>query len=1024
MPSKFSQLLQRFTRVAKPIRYTIYLLFAYALYALSLGVILPAVIENKAPPMLAQQLGREVKLNQVAINPFLLRVRVDGFALQEADGVQAFSQFERLELQLSFWRSLFTLTPTLEYVTLFGPQMRIQRLQQDNQVRFNFSDILDTLAQQTQQTQPPSPQSTESSLPALRIEKIEIASGQFHFQDQLTGAQLNYQGLNLHLQQFDTQAMHLVPADNSSKPTKETQANQYAFAIQGADKSELQLSGQFQLQPLFVDGTVKLQGLTLPPFWPFAKDQMDAAVTDGVVNFSAHYLAQQAGGDFLFAVSDGQFQLSDLTVSAEQQAKITLPRLAVQDIRLSSQTKDIDIAAIELQGLWLDAEFSEQGLDLQRLFRLKNQPAAKVEATAVEDNSDADSAWLVRLEQFSLSETDLNLKEQAQSSGVFWRVYPLSLVVGPVSSDLSAAVDYELSLGLSSSTAAPPQTARGEVTTRGSLDAKALSVQGEMAIEGLDLTQLQPYLTPYVNIDFSQGKLSSQGRYQADANGQASYQGTLSIDQLLLKDGMHHQPLVKWQKMAIDSLHFDAQKHALDIQTIHFNAPYAKVMIAQDKQTNIGHLLVQQSDTQEGTAMSVQSDEASAASKPLAIDIQAITIANGAAYFADESLTPNFASGIEALQGSVRHLSSTPGTKAQVDISGKIDRYAPVTLKGEINPLIEKPYLDLDLLFKSVELTSVNPYSGTYAGYYIDKGQLTLALNYQLQEDQLLGNNHLVIDQLQLGKPSESDLATSLPISLAIALLQDKDGVIDLGLQVSGDVNDPDFSVGGIILQAISNVIVKAVSAPFSLLADLVGADEELNLIAFDFGSSTLNAKEQERLSTLAQALSSRPKLKISVAASVALAQDSKALAEQQLQQTLLQKSGLETLPSDFSASRLSESKPLSQAAMALAETQLSLDIDQERSKVAAQLAEKASEEAVLAEQVETTLMIGLYNQLLNSIEISKNQLSNLAEARAKAVKAFLVDEAQLAPERVFLLDSKTQLRSEESAVELSVSAD
>ncbi|KGK22537.1 hypothetical protein DC58_09870 [Vibrio navarrensis] len=1024
MPSKLTQLLQRFTRVAKPIRYTIYLLFAYALYALSLGVILPAVIENKAPPMLAQQLGREVKLNQVAINPFLLRVRISGFALQEADGVQAFSQFERLELQLSFWRSLFTLTPTLEYVTLFGPQVRIQRLQQDNQVRFNFSDILDTLAQQTQQAQPPSPQSTESSLPALRIEKIEIASGQFHFQDQLTGAQLNYQGLNLHLQQFDTQAMHLVPADNSSKPTNQTQANQYAFAIQGADKSELQLSGQFQLQPLFVDGTVKLQGLTLPPFWPFAKDQMDAAVTDGVVNFSAHYLAQQAEGDFLFAVSDGQFQLSDLTVSAEQQAKITLPRLAVQDIRLSSQTKDIDIAAIELQGLWLDAEFSEQGLDLQRLFRLKNQPAAKVEATAVEDNSDADSAWLVRLAQFSLSETDLNLKEQAQSSGVFWRVYPLSLVAGPVSSDLNAAVDYELSLGLSSSTAAPPQTARGEVTTRGSFDAKALSVQGEMAIEGLDLTQLQPYLTPYVNIDFSQGKLSSQGRYQADVNGQASYQGTLSIDQLLLKDGMHHQPLVKWQKMAIDSLHFDAQKHALDIQTIHFNAPYAKVMIAQDKQTNIGHLLVQQSDTQEETAMSVQSDEASAASKPLAIDIQAITITNGAAYFVDESLTPNFASGIEALQGSVRHLSSTPGTKAQVDISGKIDRYAPVTLKGEINPLIEKPYLDLDLLFKSVELTSVNPYSGTYAGYYIDKGQLTLALNYQLQEDQLLGNNHLVIDQLQLGKPSESDLATSLPISLAIALLQDKDGVIDLGLQVSGDVNDPDFSVGGIILQAISNVIVKAVSAPFSLLADLVGADEELNLIAFDFGSSTLNAKEQERLSTLAQALSSRPKLKISVAASVALAQDSKALAEQQLQQTLLQKSGLETLPSDFSASRLSESKPLSQAAMALAETQLSLDIDQERSKVAAQLAEKAGEEAVLAEQVETTLMIGLYNQLLNSIEISKNQLSNLAEARAKAVKAFLVDEAQLAPERVFLLDSKTQLRSEESAVELSVSAD
>ena len=129
-----------------------------------------------------------------------------------------------------------------------------------------------------------------------------------------------------------------------------------------------------------------------------------------------------------------------------------------------------------------------------------------------------------------------------------------------------------------------------------------------------------------------------------------------------------------------------------------------------------------------------------------------------------------------------------------MDLKGKIDKYAPVTLQGEINPLLQKPYLDLDLVFKSVELTTVNPYSGTYAGHYIDKGQLSLALNYQLQDNQLIGKNHLVIDQLQLGKPSESDLATSLPISLAIAILQDRNGVIDLGLEVSGDVDNPDFS--------------------------------------------------------------------------------------------------------------------------------------------------------------------------------------------------------------------------------------
>jgi len=197
-------------------------------------------------------------------------------------------------------------------------------------------------------------------------------------------------------------------------------------------------------------------------------------------------------------------------------------------------------------------------------------------------------------------------------------------------------------------------------------------------------------------------------------------------------------------------------------------------MITEDKRTNIGELIraeplgdnsAAQSQTKQSqaneapqqTAAKEKNTAKTAADKAFKLDIGSIAIKSGSAYFADNSLTPNFASGIEGLEGKISHLSSTPGTKASVDIKGKIDKYAPVTLRGEVNPLLEKPYLDLDLVFKSVELTSVNPYSGTYAGYYIDKGQLSLALNYQLEDNQLKGDNHLVIDQLKLGKPSDSD---------------------------------------------------------------------------------------------------------------------------------------------------------------------------------------------------------------------------------------------------------------------------
>ncbi|WP_154179208.1 DUF748 domain-containing protein [Vibrio furnissii] len=1058
MSNALSHFAQRFKQAPKPIRYGTYAVSAYAVYAVTLGLITPAVLKAKAPEIITQQTGRSVVLQQVSINPFLLRARIDGFAIQEADEQSAFTQFDRLELEFSFWKSLFTFTPTVDHVTLTGPKIALQRLSAGEHARFNFSDILDTVEANAAQNPPKDEADThDAGIPAFRIGSIEIAQGQFHFKDDVTGAALNYDGLNLNLSQFDSQAYSLALPQNAQDKNLQlaSAANHYNFMIRGVDNSQFTLKGQFQLAPLKVEGDVALQGLTLPPFWPFTADQMQASVTDGMIGFAAHYQLDRETDALRYQVSNGQFNLDHLTISDGQTPKVKLPSLAVHGIGVSSETQTVDIADVQINGLWVDAAMDRQGLDLQTLFQPKQaastktpdaaaQPKSDTEITARTDDSangtangtddnanstdDTAPSWLVRLNQFAMTDTDINVKESVQSSGVFWRVFPLSIKTGPVVSDLNTPIDYDVSLALSSSTRAQPETPRGEIKTSGSLDAKALSAQGQLAITDLDLTQLQPYLKPYVNLTLAKGKFSTQGKYAGDANGQASYQGAAAINTLLIRDTVQNQPLVKWQAMNIDALNFDAKKNTLKINTITFNAPYAKVMIAKDKRTNIGNLVVENKapaakSAPQAKSVAVKTKTSPANQKPLAIDIAAVKLVNGSAFFADNSLTPNFASGIESLQGSVRHLSSTPGTKAQVDIKGKIDKYAPVTLKGEINPLIEKPYLDLDLVFKSVELTSVNPYSGTYAGYYIDKGQLSLALNYKLDNNQLEGNNHLVIDQLKLGKPSESDLATSLPLTLAIAILQDKDGVIDLGVQVSGDVEDPSFSFGSVILKALSNIIVKAVTAPFSLLANLVGSDEELNHIAFAFGDNELSKEEQERLLKLAQALDSRPQLKLSIAASVSANDDSTALAEKQVQQAMLEESGLEAIPDNFSASRIADSEPLADAVETLAKKQLDLSIRQERNKVEQQLIERAEGKEVTDEQIQTTLLLGLYNQLVNATTITPEQLGNLAEARAKAVKTYLVDEAHIAPERVFLLDSKTQLKTESSGVDLTVDA-
>lgn len=632
--------------------------------------------------------------------------------------------------------------------------------------------------------------------------------------------------------------------------------------------------------------------------------------------------------------------------------------------------------------------------------------------------------WFVQLDALNIENYDLNLSEQKlTATPQQWRVYPLNFSTKTITSTLAEPIDYALQLSIND---------KGTLSSQGHVDVTGEAIDADIQLDKLALIQFQPYLAPYVNIQLKSGLLSSAGKLTANAMGKAIYGGSVELDDLAIHDKLRNAPLVKWQKMNINQLDFDQQKNQIKIDHLAFSQPYAKVVIAKDRSTNISDLIVEApiaaSVTKSATTNSAPPAKQTAtepqmasksATPELSLDIQKISFSQGSAYFADNSLTPNFASGIELLEGNITHLSSTPGTKASVDIKGKIDKYAPVTLKGDINPLLDMPYLDLDLVFKSVELTSVNPYSGTYAGYYIDKGQLSLSLNYKLDQNKLKGNNHLVIDQLKLGKPSNSDLATSLPITLAIALLQDRNGVIDLGMEVSGDLDSPSFSVGSIIMTAITNVITKAVTAPFTFLAGLIGSDESLDKISFSAGQFSLSEDEQKSLDKLASALLDRPMLKLSVEGEVDAINDSQAIAERIMKRKLAKLANIEfsALPNDLSPSQFPTQGTLADALVKLYEQEVKADPVQIKDTVIAE----AKDAQLSDDEITTRWHIALYNLSVKAQNVNDGMLGNLAQERAKAVKAYLVDMKKIAPERIFLLESRVSLTQNVAQVSLTI---
>jgi hypothetical protein len=279
---------------------------------------------------------------------------------------------------------------------------------------------------------------------------------------------------------------------------------------------------------------------------------------------------------------------------------------------------------------------------------------------------------------------------------------------------------------------------------------------------------------------------------------------------------------------------------------------------------------------------------ASAKNESMAIAVDAIDIVDGSANYADLWIQPHFAVGIQSLNGSILGLSSNPNSHAKVELKGKVDRYAPVHIWGETNPLAATTYSDIKMNFKGVELTSATPYSGHFAGYKIEKGKLSVDIDYKIENRQLTAAHKFVIDQLELGERVESADAIHLPLKIAVALLKDRNGVIDIDLPVTGSLDDPQFRVGPLIWKAVLNLLTKIATAPFALLGHLFGGGEQMNYIDFDPGSAVLDASEHDKLVALVKALKEKEKLELDVPITYSADVDRPGLAAAHLNQRLL----------------------------------------------------------------------------------------------------------------------------------------
>jgi len=436
----------------------------------------------------------------------------------------------------------------------------------------------------------------------------------------------------------------------------------------------------------------------------------------------------------------------------------------------------------------------------------------------------------------------------------------------------------------------------------------------------------------------------------------------------------------------------------------------------------------------------------------MAIAIDAIHVDNGSANYTDYWIQPNFAVGIQTLGGSVLGLSSNPSARAKVELTGKVDRYAPVHIWGEVNPLAATAYSDIHMSFKGVDMTSVTPYSGRFAGYKIEKGKLSVDIGYKIDHRKLDAQHKVVIDQLELGERVESPDAIHLPLKIAIALLKDRNGVIDLDLPVTGSLDDPKFRLGPLIWKVVVGVLTRIATAPFALIGHLFGGGEQLNFIEFAPGSAELDPAQQQKLQALVKALQEKTQLQLDVPVTYAADLDRPGLAAAQLNERLLalsQGAGTghhhgrsmpaapaagQAAPTGRPAAQAQQGQPSGSgsagaAAAAPAETANALpvaltDPAQRFRLLVQQYRNDLGKDAPLpdsvkaAQEAERKKTPGtdygppnsdLESALLAKITVADGDLESLGKRRAQSIQDALLGGGQIDPSRVFVIGSQAQ---------------
>ncbi len=660
-------------------------------------------------------------------------------------------------------------------------------------------------------------------------------------------------------------------------------------------------------------GHIAIGKLSLRRFYPYYAEALNLEVQDGSLSVSGDfaYAPDPKAAKFTVQAGEASFDGLKLALPGERTPLWRVPRVALTGIVVDVAARTAQIATLTSRGGALDVHRDGDGrINFERLLR------AAPASGRVESKDPV--AWVVSVRHTVFDRYAIDIDDRVPAKAVAWKLRDVALTADNLSNVRARPVAVEARAVVGDG---------GRIAASGPVTASPFSARLRVDASGIALAPLQPYFDPLVNVTVTAGALAAGGRLAVGAAEETPaaatrvrWSGDVTVTDFAALDTPTANDLARWKKIAINGVDATVNPPRVDIASIAVEAFFARVIVHEDATINFVRLLkppqstpgaadaaplpqaaapspadtptsrpIARTSPGNAEAASLPAPPPSPASEPsaLPVSIGNITLARGNVRYSDFYIRPNYTADLTDVGGSVSSMSATQA--GNVDIAAKVERTAPVQVKGSVNPFARDLVLDVTGSAHDIDLPPLSPYSAKYAGYGITKGKLSFDVHYRVRDRKLTADNKVVLDQLTFGAHVDSPTATKLPVLLAVALLKDIHGVIDVDLPISGSLDDPQFSVGGLIVRVIVNLLQKAVTAPFALLGAAFGGGEELSYIAFDPGSAHLPAAAAAKLDKLGNALKARPQLKVDIAGRNDVDADTEALRHAAVERAIRQ---------------------------------------------------------------------------------------------------------------------------------------